>query len=325
MVQQADYETCKVRSTGSSVGGVVRCIIVAFVLLGLAGCQSASPVADMSRAGNESGFAEKGSLAVRGSGAGGMVRRSDSQLKTLSGGARENLASLNEVVRANPSDVNALNMRGTAFAKSRQYKLALADLSAAIDIDPAYYQAYANRALVYIQMHRFDLAKADYEEALRLNPDYVIAYLGRGRLAKRERKYALALSDFAQVIKRDPSNAAAYFQRGLTYQLMGQHENAITAFDVAISLRPNLPGAYFGRGQSRFALQKYELAYDDFYIAAKHGRGRSRARAWMFRGLSAERFGDPRKAVRAYRRALHANPQFRPAMKAMKRLGVKAA
>ena len=127
----------------------------------------------------------------------------------------------------------------------------------------------------------------------------------------------------------DPSNAIAYFQRGSTYQLMGQHENAVSDFNVAIGLRPDTPQPYFSRGQSRFVLQKYEQAYDDFYIAAKRtNKGRSSlqsARAWTFRGLSAERFGDPKKAARAYRRALQANPRFKPAIKGMKRLGVKAA
>ncbi|MCF6199596.1 MAG: tetratricopeptide repeat protein [Hyphomicrobiaceae bacterium] len=303
-----------------------RGVVPAFLLFGLmpfglAGCQSSSHVSNIAGTGNERGFAEKGAMASRGSGA--VAGRADNRPNELGGGNRENLASLNEVVRANPSDVNALNMRGTAFAKSRQFKMALADLNAAIELDPQYYQVYANRALVYINLRRFEMAKADFEAALRLNPQYVVAYLGRGRLYKRERKYAIAQSDFSRVIKLDPSNASAYFQRALTYQFMGQHANAITAFDVAISLRPNRAQPYFGRGQSRFALQKYELAYDDFYIAAKRGNGNPRA--WTFRGLSAERFGDPKKAVRAYRRALQSNPKFKPAIKGMKRLGVKAA
>ncbi len=296
-----------------------RGFALALLLIGVAGCQSSSHISNI--AGTGSDFAEKGAMAARGSGA--RAGRVDNRPNALGGGNRENLASLNEVVRANPSDVNALNMRGTAFAKSRKFKLALADLNAAIELDPQYYQAYANRALVYINMGRFDLAKVDYEAALGLNPRYVIAYLGRGRLSKRERKYAIAQADFSRVIKLDPSNASAYFQRGLTYQFMGQHANAITAFDVAISLRPNRPQPYFGRGQSRFALQKYELAYDDFYIAAKRDNGNPRA--WTFRGLSAERFGDPKKAVRAYRRALKTNPKFKPALMGMRRLGVKAA
>ncbi len=137
----------------------------------------------------------------------------------------------------------------------------------------------------------------------------------------------MALADFRKAIELDPSSALAYYQRGLTYQLMGQHENAVSDFDVAISLRPNTPDPYFSRGQSRFELQQFELAYDDFYIAAKRSgkSGRPGVRAWTYRGLSAERFGDPKKAARAYRRALQVDPHYKPALDGMKRLGVKAA
>ena len=67
--------------------------------------------------------------------------------KAMAGGQRENLASLTEIVRRDPTDVNALNMRGTAFARGQQFDKAMADFNAAIDMDPQYYQAYANRAL----------------------------------------------------------------------------------------------------------------------------------------------------------------------------------
>ncbi len=292
-------------------------IAVGGLLVG--GCQSASPISGLAGSDLNEGPRQKGSLA-RGS---SFRPANEARPKILARGARQNLASLSEVVRRNPTDVNALNMRGTAFAKSADYRRALADFNAAIDIDPQYYQAYGNRALVYIKMRRIDLAKADYEQALRLSPQYTAAYLGRGRLHMKNKNFAMALADFRQTIKLDPSNAIAFFQRGATYQLMGQHENAISDFDIAIGLKPDTPQPYFARGQSRFELQQYETAYDDFYIAAKRGNGN--ARACTYRGLSAERFGDPKKAVRAYRRALKAKPNFKPALEGMKRLGVKAA
>ncbi len=295
---------------------------VAFGGLLLAGCQSGSQIAHLAGTNSDRGSGQGPSLAARGSSQ--TVRQA--RQRDLQGGARQNLASLSEIVRRNPTDVNALNMRGTAFAKSRQYHRALADFNAAIDLDPQYYQAYANRALVHISMKNYDQAAADYERALRLSPDYVAAYLGRGRLHKHNRNFARALADFRKAIQLDPSNAMAYYQRGLTYQLMGRHVNALRDFDVAIGLRPNKPQPYFARGQSRFALQQYETAYDDFYVAAKRGKGRAAdARAWTYRGLSAERFGDPKKAARAYRRALQVDPRYKPALEGMKRLGVRAA
>lgn len=300
------------RDASARVGAITVALLSG---LFLGGCQSVSQVSHLAGGADvESGYQQKGSLTNRGSSRKSRQARS----KVLKGGARENLASLSEIVRRNPQNVNALNMRGTAFAKNRQFKRALADFNAAIDLDPQYYQAYANRALVHGRMKRDDLARADYDASLRLSPEYTAAYLGRGRLFMKNRNYAMALADFRRTIELNPSSAMGYFQRGSTFQLMGQHENAVSDYDVAIGLKPNTPEPYFARGQSRFALQQYELAYDDFYIAAKRDKGN--ARAWAFRGLSAERFGDPKKAVRAYRRALQVKPRYKPALDGMKRL-----
>ncbi len=296
-----------------------RFVVLSGCVLSLAGCQSAPQVSGMAGGGDRQDFAQKGTLADRSSRA---ASRSG-----VRAGQKKNLASLTEIIRRDPTNPNALNMRGTAYAKARQYKRALADFNAAIDLDPQYYQAYANRALLYRNTNRPDLALQDYERALELSPNYTTAYLGRGQLFMKQRKYSRALADFRRTISLDPSNALAYFQRGSTYQLLGQHENAISDFDVAIDMKPDKPEPYFARGQSLFELQKYESAYDDFFVAAKRSRGRgiAKARAWTYRGLSAERFGDPKKAARAYRRALQVQPRFRPALEGMKRLGVRAA
>lgn len=302
---------------------VYRVGVAGLACLLLTGCQSVGPIARMADTAAHGTTIEKGSLA-------GNAGRKSGVLNTSAGtdgGQRKNLASLNEIVRRNPQDANALNMRGSAYAKARQYDRAYRDFSVAIELDPHYHQAYANRALVRVRQKRFQEAMADFEKALEISPGYTAALLGRADIFRRRKMMARAVADYNKVIELDPSNAMAYFQRGTTYQLMGRHEKAISDFDVAIGLRPETPAPYFARGQSRFVLQQFETAYDDFYIAAKRGRGRGAdvARAWTFRGLSAERFGDRKKAVRAYRRALQVVPRFKPALDGMRRLGVKAA
>src|SRR5690242_8142582 len=59
-----------------------------------------------------------------------------------------NIASLTDVVKANPNDPQAYNMRGTVFGQGGRYDEAIADFNKAIAIDANYAQAYANRGLV---------------------------------------------------------------------------------------------------------------------------------------------------------------------------------
>ena len=72
-----------------------------------------------------------------------------------------NIASLSDVVRRNPNDPQAYNMRGSVYGRARRYEEALEDFNRAIQLDPEYAQAYANRAIVYREMKRPDLALAD--------------------------------------------------------------------------------------------------------------------------------------------------------------------
>ncbi len=264
------------------------------VAVGLGGCQSVDGVSSV------------------------KLTKNVSQAPTRQSAERQNIASLTAAIRANPDDPTAYNMRGTAYAQAKRYKKALADFNAALSLNPNYHQVYANRALVLVRLGRLQEALADYNRALEISPEYETAYIGRGKLYKKTKQFALALADFSRAIELDPNNAIAYFNRGLVYQILNQHQNAIADFDTAISLRPASAPPYFARGQSRMALGQYEGAYDDFYVAARRVKGYYQA--WTLRGLAAERFGDRKKAARAYRRALQIKPGYRPAREGLERV-----
>ncbi len=234
-------------------------------------------------------------------------------------GNKGNIASLTQVIKKNPQDPNALNLRGTAYAQIGEYSEALKDFNAAIAMNPNYYQAYNNRALLHYKTKKYEQAMTDYNEAIRLAPKYHLAYIGRGRLHQRMKRVSLALADFSHAIDIYGEHPVAYYQRGLIYQKLNQHENAIHDFTTAINLRPNSSGGpYYARGKSRLELQKYDEAYDDFYVAARSRKGHFKA--WSYRGLAAEKNNDPQKAARAYRRALGINPSFKPASEGLRRV-----
>ena len=279
----------------------------------LAGCQSAGSMVQLADQAGQGGGQAAYSLAK------GSLRADGERRSGLpNGGQRQNIASLDKILQNDPGNVSALNLRAPAYAKLGRLKQAYNDFSAAISNDPQYYQAYANRALVLVKMKRPREAMADYQRALEIRPDYIAALLGRASLYRQSRIYARALADYGRVIQIDPSNDIAYYQRAVTYQLMGRHQNAISDFDIAIGLRPAASEPFFGRGQSRFALGQYEKAYDDFASAAH--RGKHNVRAWTYRGLAAEKFGDLKKARRAYLRAIQINPHFRPANQGLQRV-----
>ncbi|MEJ2124969.1 MAG: tetratricopeptide repeat protein [Alphaproteobacteria bacterium] len=230
---------------------------------------------------------------------------------------KNNIASLSEVIKANPRDANALNLRGAAYGQAGQYQKALADFNAAISTSPRYYQAYANRALIYSRMKQPKKALADYNQALSIEPKYTTALVGRGTIYRLHNNHPAAVADFSKAIEVHP-DAVAFFNRGLSRQALGRHGQAMDDFENTLGFRPNAPEVYHAKGISELALQKYEKAYNDFYKAA---RGRANNyEAWALRGRAAEGMGQMKEAAQAYQRALQINPTYQPAREGLDRV-----
>ncbi|GAB5460443.1 MAG: hypothetical protein HoeaKO_05340 [Hoeflea alexandrii] len=94
-------------------------------------------------------------------------------------GTEENISSLTDVIRRNPSDPEGYNVRGSAYGRSGQFRNALDDFNRAIELNPSFFQAYSNRALIHRSMGNLVEAANDYNRALQINPRYDVAYIGR--------------------------------------------------------------------------------------------------------------------------------------------------
>jgi tetratricopeptide (TPR) repeat protein len=235
---------------------------------------------------------------------------------------KNNIASLSEVIKANPNDANALNLRGAAYGQAGDFESALADFNAALAINSQFPQAYANRALVYVRLKKLREAVADYDRAIEIDPNYASAYVGRGNVHRLVKNHPMAIADFTRAIEIEP-DPVALFNRGLSRQATGQHAQAIDDFDGALGFRADAPDVYYAKGLSEMALRKFEGAYDDFYKAAQGSK--NNFEAWALRGQAAEALGEKREAARAYQRALQINPSFRPAREGLERVGRDAA
>ncbi len=234
---------------------------------------------------------------------------------------KNNIASLTEVIKKNPNDANALNLRGSAYGQAGEYQKALADFNAALTINPQFPQAYANRALVYVRAKNLQQALADYDKAINIEPNYPVAYIGRGNVYRLMKNHPMAIADFSHALQIE-SNPIAFFNRGLSRQAMGQHIEALEDFDNALGYRADAAEVYQAKGISELALKKYENAFDDFYKAAQGSK--NNYEAWALRGQAAEGMGARKEAARAYERALQINPSFRPAREGLDRVGSAA-
>lgn len=235
----------------------------------------------------------------------------------VAAGSEVNLASLTQVIQANPNDASAYNVRGSAYGRAGRFREAVADFDTAIRLDPNFHQAYANRALVQRRLGQDDKAFADYTQAIQINPAYSVAYVGRGNMYRARRQFDLALGDFNRAIDLDGNDPRAFHNRGLIYQAQGQHTMAVEDFSKAIALAPAAPEPFNARGLSYLAQSDFKAALDDFNEVVK--RDKDSFEGWTNQALALERLGEIQKAFAAFARAHNLNPNYRPAAEGMRR------
>jgi tetratricopeptide (TPR) repeat protein len=99
---------------------------------------------------------------------------------TKSGNFAEAIKNLDDVIRFNPADPEALNNRCWARAIVGDLNNALRDCNQALAIRPRYADALDSRGFVNLKLGRPDNAIEDYDSALTVDPKRASSLFGRG-------------------------------------------------------------------------------------------------------------------------------------------------
>jgi TPR repeat protein len=102
------------------------------------------------------------------------------QKLTKSGNFAEAIKNLDDVIRFNPSDPEALNNRCWARAITGDLANAMRDCNRAIELRPRFADALDSRGFVNLKLGRADNAIEDYDAALSVDPKRASSLYGRG-------------------------------------------------------------------------------------------------------------------------------------------------
>lgn len=132
-----------------------------------------------------------------------------------------------KLLKANPKNAIALNVRGLVNEMAVRDSAALADYNAAIAADPKYDKAYFNRGRFYLDQKKPDMAIKDFDSAMsQANENWTyLVYRGHAHYALKD--YKSATRDYALVILSDKYNYDARGADQITRQRWncGQPEN----------------------------------------------------------------------------------------------------
>lgn len=127
------------------------------------------------------------------------------------------VSTTSEVLRIEPTNLDALTMRGNAWTQKKQFDKALADYNALVQMQPNAVNLVL-RGGVYLLKKEWNAAIGDCSKAIEVDPTFALAYFYRGSIHLQKGENSEAISDLTQAIRLAPDDAACYAARAQAYQ-----------------------------------------------------------------------------------------------------------
>jgi tetratricopeptide (TPR) repeat protein len=200
------------------------------------------------------------------------------------------------------------DLHGEALGLMRQelWQDALATLDEVMRADPGRVRAAVDRAACLRHLGRFDEALSALDALIALDPGLVDLAIERGLSLRAVGRFAEAADAFADAVQRGPECAAAWLSRGIAMNDLGRPADALRFFDRAQDLDPTIKGAWFSRAASLYQLNRFDEANQCYERAL--GESPDHIETLFYNGVSLLRAGRPRDAIASVDRALAADP-----------------
>ena len=165
------------------------------------------------------------------------ARHTLAQFRLAEGDRTSALALLDESLNLDPERSDALEERGQALFRRREYERAKADFERLLANHPDHARGLYHLGTVYhIGFKNAGEGVKYYDRAIELSPTARVYFFERGRARIMLGQQAAALEDFDRAVQIDPQHGRSHFFRGRCLWFLGRHEEAERSFAVAESL-----------------------------------------------------------------------------------------
>lgn len=156
--------------------------------------------------------------------------------------------TLNQKIRANPSDPVNYFVRAEIYANMQNFNKALEDYDIAIMLDPDYILAYFNRANIRYKLT--ELLSDQYESQYQLNTNFIQPMIPQSTFDTTflEHSYEEILNDYNRVVELDPEFFYAFFNRGYVKCIIGDYWGSVSDYEKALEFEPMFSEAYYNKG-----------------------------------------------------------------------------
>ncbi|EKE11851.1 MAG: hypothetical protein ACD_15C00012G0007 [uncultured bacterium] len=230
--------------------------------------------------------------------------------------ADRSIEFLEDFLRSNPNDVDALIGMGYAYETKRDYVKALEYYNKALNLNLEYAATYNRIGHVYDLMDGAKKAESYYKKSLEIQPDYLDPSLNLARIYYRRDEVEKARIYFEKAYSNPGVNNRTKAEIGYLFSIIsldaGDLAKARSYVDQAVKDDPSFPMGWVGKGQVRFSdtktaksLQEAEamlaeaLSYFDKAIALN----KNQTFAYLNKGRILSAVGRTQEAVDSFKQA----------------------
>jgi tetratricopeptide (TPR) repeat protein len=162
------------------------------------------------------------------------------------GDRTEALRRLRNIVATSPDDLDAISVLGDLLRYDEQYVDAAKAYTQALEVtggeNPGDWRFYYVRGIAYERANEWKLAEADFLKALDLNPDQpqVLNYLGYSWI-DQDMNLTQALEMIEKAVEAQPQDGYIVDSLGWAFYKLGRMEEAVETLERAVMLNPTDP------------------------------------------------------------------------------------
>lgn len=156
------------------------------------------------------------------------------------------IIDLKHALLIRPKDFELLNNLGNIYKGTGESKRAKECYEAALEQEPLCHPAWFNLGNVLVDLGELEEAKNVYNRVHEMAPDFAEAYYNHGLILRREGKTADALAQFKKCITRDTNHVDAQIEIGHCLGALGRIDEALNAYKVAGVVDPQSRDKYAG-------------------------------------------------------------------------------
>jgi tetratricopeptide (TPR) repeat protein len=151
----------------------------------------------------------------------------------------QGLALVDGVLRSEPTNLNALQMRGFFLIELGRTDEAIGCSQWILHYGAQNPESYALAAGLYAKLRREADTVAMYDAGIRAFPRYVDLYEKRGSYLAAAKHYQAAVQTFDAALQFASDHSTLWYNRGCAFARMGQAPPAVDSLRRAIALQPS--------------------------------------------------------------------------------------